>query len=278
MALTEQNNISIAQIVIFTPSLFLAILLSIRHGFGRSSGWLFLIIFSLARLIGAALQLATISDPTNIGLHIGAITLQNIGLSPLIMVQLALIGRTLGSIRKSTTSLVTEKRVHLIHLVTIVGLILSSIGGSDSGSDFEKTGTYQVSSLTRAGTGLMIAAYILLVIATIVVATQLSAVEPGEKRLVLAVGLSLPFILIRLAYAAEAVYGNNKSFSQLTGDVNIQLGMAVIMEIIVVAICEGIGMTLKKLPKGRAAGPPEADSYQQHWNQTEADHELGGYK
>ncbi|KAI1772404.1 hypothetical protein F4818DRAFT_171299 [Hypoxylon cercidicola] len=278
MALTEQNHISIAQIVIYVPSLLIAILLAIRHGIGRSSGWLYLIIFSLARLIGPSLQLATISDPTNIRLRIGAAILQNIGLSPLIMVQLSLIGRALGSIRKSTNPLVTEKRVHLIHLLALVGLVLGSIGGSNSGTNFGKTGTYTVSGLTQAGTGLFIAAYVLLVISTILVATQISDVEPGEKRLVLAVGLSLPFILVRLVYSAESVYGHNPSFSQLTGNVNIQLGMAVIMEMIVVAICESIGMTLKKLPKIQAATHPEDGGYQQPSQQTEGDHEMGGYK
>ncbi|XXG96584.1 hypothetical protein Hte_002871 [Hypoxylon texense] len=275
MALTEQSNISIAQIVIFVPSLFLALVLAIRHGFGRSSGWFYLIAFSLARIIGASLQLATISDPTNIGLHVGAATLQNIGLSPLIMVMLGLIGRALGTIQNSTTSLISQKRMRLIHVIALVGLILSAIGGSNSGSDLSKTGVYTVSSLTQAGIGLLIAAYVLLVLTTIVVATQISYVESGEKRLVLAVGLSLPFLLIRLAYSAESVYGHNSSFNQISGNINIQLGMAVIMEMIVTAICEGIGMTLRKLPRSHTAA---ATGYQQPGQQREADHELGGYK
>ncbi|KAI0180933.1 hypothetical protein GGR52DRAFT_522259 [Hypoxylon sp. FL1284] len=276
MALTEQNNISIAQIAIYVPSLFIAILLAVRHGFGRGNGWLYLIIFSLARIIGPSLQLATISDPTNVSLHIGALTLQTIGLSPLMMVELAFVGRALGSIRKSTTSLITERRVHLIQLVAVVGLVLAAAGGGNSGSDYSKTGTYTIATLTKVGVGLLIAAYILLVLTTITVATQISAVEPGEKRLVLAVGVSLPFLLVRLAYSAESTYGDNPSFNQLSGDPNIQLGMLVIMEMIIVAISEGVGLTLKQLPKGRASAPPPSSGYHQPWQQDEV--EMGGYK
>ncbi|KAI2639569.1 hypothetical protein GGS26DRAFT_540694 [Hypomontagnella submonticulosa] len=256
MALTEQNNISIAEIVLYVPALFVAVWLAIRHGFGRNAGWLYLIVFSLARIIGASLQLATISDPTNISLYIGAATLQNIGLSPLIMVQLGLIGRAIGSIRKSTNSFVTEQRLRLIQLLVLVGLILGAVGGSQSGQSVADTGKYTVSGLSQAGTGLTIAGYVLLVFSTAAVATQLSHMEQGEKRLVLAVGLSLPFILVRLAYSAESVFGNNPDFNQLSGSTNIQLGMAVIMEIIVVVIVESIGMTLNKIPKTAAGAPP----------------------
>ncbi|KAI2626601.1 hypothetical protein GGR54DRAFT_591635 [Hypoxylon sp. NC1633] len=276
MALTERNNISIAQIVVFAPALLVATWLAVRHGFGRNAGWLYMILFSLARIIGAALQLATISDPTNTGLYIGALTLQSIGLSPLIMVQLSLIGRALGTLRKSTTSLVTEQRMRLIHLVALVGLILGAVGGSQSSQSIGETGKYTPSSLSQAGIGLMIAAYVLLVLSTIVVATQISSVESGEKRLVLAVGLSLPFILVRLVYSAESILGNNPDFSQFSGNADIFLGMSVVMEMIVVVIVEGIGLTLKRIPKNRAA--ISASGYEQPRHQSGADHEMSAYK
>ncbi|KAK6952891.1 hypothetical protein Daesc_005188 [Daldinia eschscholtzii] len=271
MALTEQNNISIAQIVIYIPSLFIAIWLAIRHGFGRNSGWLYLIIFSLARIIGAAMQLATIPDPTNLSLRVGAATLQSVGLSPLIMVQLALLGRAAGSIRKSTATLVNEKRIRLINLLVLVSMILGSIGGSESGHSLAETGKYKVSSLSQAGTGLMIAAFVLLVFSTAFLATQMPYMEAQEKRLVLAVGVSLPFLLVRLAYSAESLYGNNPAFNQVTGDINIQLGMSVIMEMAVVAVVEGVGMTLDKKTKYTAQQSEQSE-------QSETEYEMGPSK
>lgn len=249
MTFTERNGIAITQIVIFLPSLFIAIWLSRTHGFGRNAGWLYLIFFSLIRIVGAALQLATISDEKNLGLYIGSTTLAGIGLSPLILVQLGLLGRALTSIRKKQQTFLNERQLRLVQLLVVVGLILGAVGGGRAGADFAKTKVYVVPTESKAGIAVTIVAYVILVLSTIIVATQISHAEAGEKRLVLAVGLSLPFILIRLVYAAMSTLANNPSFSSLTGDANIQLGMAVIMEIIVVIIVEAIGLTLKKVPK-----------------------------
>ncbi|ORY63533.1 uncharacterized protein BCR38DRAFT_458644 [Pseudomassariella vexata] len=225
MPLTEQNNISIAEICFYTLSLFLAIWLSTRHGFGRSAGWFYLIMFSLARIIGASLQLATISQPRNISLYIGAATLANVGLSPLILAQLGLIGRALASIRKSHATFLDEKKLRLVQTIVVVGLILGAVGGNKAASTYGETGTYEAPGESKAGIGLMIAGYILLLLATIVIALQ-----------------------IRLVYAAISTFANNSKFNQLSGNFNIQLGMAIVMEMIVVAIVEGIGLTLKQMP------------------------------
>lgn len=268
MALTEKSGISVAEICVYSPSLIIAVFLCVRHGFGRSSGWLYLIIFSLARLIGASLQLATISDPTNISLYIGSATLNNVGLSPLILIQLGLLSRALTSIRKTVNTFVNERMIRLVQLLVLVGLILTSVGGSQSGTTYGETGVYTISTLSKAGMGLMIAGFCLTVSAAIQVAMQISHAEAGEKRLSLAVGLSLPFILIRLAYASASVFANNAKFSVFSGDINIQLGMAVIMEMIVVAIVEGFGLTLKKIPKyqgvdtGAKDGSRSSDQYE----------------
>ncbi|KAI1638872.1 hypothetical protein F4809DRAFT_659153 [Biscogniauxia mediterranea] len=263
MALTELNNISIAEIVVYIPALLGGIFLAVRHGFGRNAGWLYLIVFSVARILGAALQLATIADPRNISLYVGSATLQTIGLSPLLLVQLALIARAVESASRSSlhgsssssSSLVGPRQLRLVQIVVLVGLILGCIGGSDAGSTYAETGTYpQATTLSQAGIALMIVGYVLLVLATAVVAaTQLSRIEAGERRVVLAVALSLPFILVRLAYSAESVFGANPDFNLLTGNHNVLLGMAVIMEMVVVAIVETIGLTLQVRPRAEAA-------------------------
>ncbi|KAF3003265.1 hypothetical protein E8E14_003351 [Neopestalotiopsis sp. 37M] len=249
MTLSERNNVSIAEIAVYVPALFIAIFLCIRHGFGRSSGWFYLIIFSLARIIGPSMQLATISQPDNISLYIGAAVLSNVGLSPLILIELGLLSRALTSIRKSVQTTVNEKMVRLVQLVVLVGLILTSVGGSQAGSNYADTGIYTMPDLSKAGLGLMIAGFVLTVLAAVQVFLQISHAELGEKRLALAVGLSLPFVLIRLAYSAATVYSDNPKFNQLTGDISIQIGMAVVMEMIAIAILEGFGLTLNKIEK-----------------------------
>jgi hypothetical protein len=268
MALTEQDNISIAEICVYSPALLVAIFLCVRHGFGRSSGWFYLIIFSLARLIGSAMQLATISQPNNLNLYIGAAVLANVGLSPLILVELGLLSRAITSIRKSVQTFVNERMLRLVQLVVIVGLILTSVGGSQAGTDYANTGVYTVPELSKVGMGLYIAGFGLTVLAALQVAMQISHAEAGERRLSLAVGLALPFILVRLIYAALSVFSQDPKFNQVAGDVNIKLGMSIVMEMIAVAIIQGFGLTLNKIPKEQR-GLPSAQRTKHNHNQYE---------
>jgi len=252
--LTELNKISIAQIVVYTPALAIAILLAIRHGFHRSSGWFYLVIFALARILGGALELATINDPTNISLLVGANTLQSIGLSPLLLVMLGLLSRVLESIRHTRDTFITPRHIRLVQILVIVGLILGIVGGSEMGDIIttaiaEGNPDYKIPTETVAGVALMIAAFGILVIASAVSAMHMSAAEPGEKRLLLAIGLAAPFVLVRVIFSAIAAFGNNRDFRSYGGTSkypDILIGMSVVMEMCAVAIFEAIGLTLQK--------------------------------
>ncbi|KAI0022068.1 hypothetical protein F4780DRAFT_735447 [Xylariomycetidae sp. FL0641] len=253
MAFTELNAISTAEMAYYVPAGAVACFLAARHGFRRNSGWIFLVIFSLARIIGSALQLATISQPKNTGLFVGWAILQIIGLSPLMLMQVALLNRALSSIRKSRGAIISPRILRLVQLLILVSLILSTTGGTQSGQNYPTTGVYTQSTLAKAGTTLIIVSYIILVLATAFTALHLSRIEKGERRVVLAMGLSLPLILVRLVYAAVSVFANNPDFNPVTGNPHIILGVAVIEEMIVVAIVEAIGLTLKAVPKEQIA-------------------------
>lgn len=255
--LTELNKISIAQIVVYVPALAIAVLLAIRHGFRRSSGWFYLVIFSLARVLGGALQLATINDPTNIGLLVGASTIQSIGLSPLLLVMFGLLSRVLESIRHARDTIITPRHIRFVELIVLVGLILGIVGGTQMGDIITKAMAagnmnYKMPTETVAGIALMIAAFGILVIASAMSATQVSAAEPGEKRLLLAIGLAAPFMLVRLVFSAAATFGDNRDFRNFGGSAkypSLLIGMSVVMEMVIVAILEAIGLTLQKAPK-----------------------------
>jgi len=61
MQFNARGGISILELAIYTPSLLLAGYICQRHGFSRSSGWIFTLILCLIRIIGACCQLATYS-------------------------------------------------------------------------------------------------------------------------------------------------------------------------------------------------------------------------
>lgn len=96
MTIGYRQGVSIAILVFYFPALAIAIFLSIRHGFRRASGWRFMIIFTLARVLGSCLELATISQPRNYSLFIGYATLINIALSPLELVAYGLLSRVIA--------------------------------------------------------------------------------------------------------------------------------------------------------------------------------------
>ncbi len=258
--LTKLNDISIAQICVYTPALLVAILLASRHGFGRNAGWLFLILFSLIRILGAALELATINDPTNLNLIVASSTLQNVGLSPLILVMLGLVGRVLASISNNRVPFLQPRVLRLVQVLVLVGLILGIVGGSELSGIIAKSisqggapTSYTVPTESQAGLGLMIAGYGLLVIATLTLATEIRSADDGDKRLLGAVALALPFVLVRLIFSAIGTFNpSNPNFGQFNSGPDYPsylIGMSVVMEMVAIIIFEAVGLTLRQVPK-----------------------------
>ena len=86
MAIDYRSGASILLLIFYLPALATAILLSVRHGFTKSAGWRFMIIFTLARILSACFQLATINQPHNVSLYVGYSVLIGIAVSPLELV------------------------------------------------------------------------------------------------------------------------------------------------------------------------------------------------
>jgi len=242
-----RDGVAIGEICFYAPALVIALVLSARHGFTRSSGWIFLVLFSLIRIIGAGFQLATINDPTNVSLYTGVAILQNIGLSPLELTALGLLTRVVASINKTQQMFIRPYHLHFIQIIVMVGLILGIVGGVNASSELSSTGVYKPQTLSKAGIALFLVSYVAFVIVTILISFSLSYAEAGEKRLLLAVALSLPFLLVRLIYSSISTFGNSSSFNTVTGNVTILLCMALIMEACCVVIYEGVGLSLQRV-------------------------------
>jgi hypothetical protein len=249
MTLTYRNAVSIAELVGYIPAAFIATYLAIRHGFRGSSGWLYLIAFSLARIIGPCMQLATIKSPDNVNLYVGSAILNVIGLSPLQLATIGLLTRLLDSIHKSYNTFLHVGMFHVIQLIIMVGLILGIVGGIDAGNTFQTTGQYHPGSLNKAGTCLLIISYGLIVIFTAVIGIFISHAEAGEKRIYLAVVVALPILLIRIIYSALSTFSKNNQYNVLTGSTTLFLCVCLLEEFIIVVIYEATGLTLVKQVK-----------------------------
>lgn len=84
MGISYRNGISILELIIYFPSVFVGGYLVIRHGLRKSAGFIYLVLFSNLRIVGACCDLATISNPST-GLYISEVICSSIGLSPLIL-------------------------------------------------------------------------------------------------------------------------------------------------------------------------------------------------
>jgi hypothetical protein len=143
----------------------------------------------------------------------------------------------------------SSKLFHAIHfrllqLLITIGLILCIVGGTSS---YSSTGVYQPQATTKAGVVLYLIAFIVLVLIAAVVASKLSNAPSEDKRLVWAVIIALPFILVRIIYSLISVFSHNRHFNLITGSIIIHVFMSVLEEMAVVIIYLVIGWKTEAL-------------------------------
>ena len=91
---TYSDGIAVWKLVFFSPALLISGFVAARHGFAKSSGWIYLTIFCIIRIVGSAAQLALISNPTSDGARTTALICSILGLSPLLLSSLGLLARS----------------------------------------------------------------------------------------------------------------------------------------------------------------------------------------
>lgn len=92
MSLTYRDGISILVLIAYLVAFFAGAWLSFNHGFSKSSGWIYLVILSIVRIVGSSAELATKNNPSK-SLYLTAAICFSIGLSPLILVSIGLLSR-----------------------------------------------------------------------------------------------------------------------------------------------------------------------------------------
>ncbi|KAL3441413.1 hypothetical protein BJX65DRAFT_288608 [Aspergillus insuetus] len=86
MSLTPHQSLSLVLLILYTPALYPTSLLLHRHGLGHTWGWLYLFIFTVLRILGAALQFASgYTHDEDSGLRVAARMLASIGVMTLLL-------------------------------------------------------------------------------------------------------------------------------------------------------------------------------------------------
>jgi len=247
MTVSYRDGIAILQLVFFVPALFLAVLLCVRHGFGRNAGWLFLVVFSLTRILGSSFYLAANNQPRTSWLYVAAAVCSSIGLGPLVLLCVGLVSRVNDGLQRAGKSIVPSITFRLIAMTALIGLILLIVGNTNSSGAI--TGHGSISTLSKAGTVLFLLVLIALAVVWALCLVRKPYIQHDEKRILLIVGLSLPLLLVRMIYSLIYIFSGDVKFSSIIGSPTIYLCVDVLMEILVILIAMSIGLTLRVIPK-----------------------------
>lgn len=92
MGIDSRGGVSIGELIVYVPAIVLSLILCIRHGFRRSSGWLYTLLLCHVRIVGAICQLVAENNPSE-GLIRATLIIDSIGLSPLLLATLGMLSR-----------------------------------------------------------------------------------------------------------------------------------------------------------------------------------------
>lgn len=124
---------------------------------------------------------------------------------------------------------------NLIALVTIIGLILGIAGVSEASNGDYKNG------LTMGAMGIFLAVFVIFVLMTVWLWLQThSNLRVFQKKLFLAVAISIPFVLVRVIYSALSDYTDIPRF-QINGSDTVYLCMSVLEEIVAMVVTMALG-------------------------------------
>lgn len=279
MALDQRGDIAIATIVFFVPIFCFALFLTLRHGFGRQAGWIFLLTFSIVRIVGGALHIAAEeSNPPSVGLFIGAFSLESAGIAPLLLCTSSFLG-LVGSSSLDGHPASNPKLFRLVRLVILVAFILAITGASEM-TDSNANTRSTAQTLRRVGSILILAVFVLMAALHFVYWTYKDQILLHRRTLLLGISAALPFLTIRVVYSIlssfspaatfgaaniPVVHNSLSKFNSFSGSWRIFLVMSLIMEYIVVLIYITVG-TIIPLEKETndyemKGGDPQAEAY-----------------
>lgn len=240
--INTQDYIAIAEIVVYSVYLIGGIYLCVKHGISRAAGFRFLIILALARLIGSSMLLATLNDATNERLYIGFAVTNGVGLGPLILMLIGLLGRTFDWINRDGHNVLPPRIPRLVQLLMLIAIVLVIVGGTQS--DYTTDGSSIIvhyNTLSKVGMGLMIAVVVAVAAQLGLAVLHRNRIPAGEIHLLHAVALALPFAIVRLIYGCVVILANRNA------SIWVYLVTSVIMEFVICLIVEVTGFSLRKI-------------------------------
>ncbi|KIW28158.1 uncharacterized protein PV07_07841 [Cladophialophora immunda] len=242
MGLSAFEILDILELIYFVPALIASGYVVYKHGHRKRLGWRFLLMICLFRLIGAITSLIDVRHPSS-GLTITYDIMNSFGLSAIISTALALLDRVEDGMGPHG---LPHQVFQLLHLPSIVGIILSVIGSTNLFSNSHSDVSAGFTELKAA-----VCLFLVVFVADILIAghcfLKITHILPGERRLLFAVALALPFMAVRMIFSILCVFANDpKWFSSWSLEwtaILVHGILGVLMEAIIVTIFIVAGLT-----------------------------------
>lgn len=129
-----------------------------------------------------------------------------------------------------------------------MALILSIVGGTST--KVSSSGDTSLPSTSKVAIVLYIVGLIGIAFMYAIAAQKISLATAQERRILVAILVAFPFIVVRLLYSICTVFVHDKHFNIVTGSVTIRFGMGILEEFIVVVVYLGLGFSLDKMNIG----------------------------
>lgn len=229
------NAAAIAVYVIVTAGLGL---LMIRNGIRGQLGYLYILLFTLVKIVGAAMAI-DVQLTSNASLYTPAAILSTVVLSPLMLGVCSLINPGKDFIRnlRSPVARHIPRLLRLTHIVIIASLALGIVGGLDAFSTNPTANDYKNGRLyLRIAAGLSCAAWALIMLSVVIFIGHRHSINPFYRKLLPIVGgLVMPILAARLVYtvgiAVTIDTTKTQVFNPLTGSWLLYLLLAFLPEV-----------------------------------------------
>ena len=148
--------------------------------------------------------------------------------------------------------------LRLLHIPCSLAIVLCIVGGVRQ-TDPNSTSNSSGKVYTKVGVIIFLFALVEIVVLALLTLPNAKKVPIAQSRLLYAVLLALPLLAVRLLYSILADFSSSKTFSATQGNPYVQLGMAIIEEMIVVVLYAAAGLAALGASYQAVAKNPELE-------------------
>lgn len=241
MTLDNHGQLAVAQLAIYGPSAILCPLIAIRLGLSKSLCWFYVFVFCSIRIVGCIMEVLA-EEKNDLSKYQIAGILDGVGLSPLLLATLGLLTAACKGLPQCRLN---TKFFVVLHLPILTGLVFILVGAKKLFKP-DGSGISKYKTLTSVGIALLMLSFLVLVLLTVLTFSRINFhLSPPQKKFLLAIVFSIPFLCVRLVYSAIFFFTQNVKFSPIGGDIVIQACLQIPEEMITILTYLLVGITFK---------------------------------